>query len=171
MRIEEIEKLLVEYYDGTATESQEDALKYYFETQEVPEHLQKDKALFLSFRQDNNVEIPSGLEDKLTRLIHEKDEEARHFFRRNKSQRNWRRIGGIAASLLLLFGIGYGISNYRHDNAQQPQDTFTNPREAYEVLQATLIEVSTDLNSGIDQLRESRMEIKKIHREIKKEIQ
>lgn len=171
MRIEEIEKLLVEYYDGTATESQEDALKYYFETQEVPEHLQKDKALFLSFRQDNNVEIPSGLEDKLTRLIDEKDEEARHFFRRNKSQRNWRRMGRIAASLLFLFGVGYGISNYRHGNTSQPQDTFTNPREAYEVLQATLIEVSTDLNNGIDQVRESRMEIKKIHREIKKEIQ
>lgn len=171
MKIEEIEKLLDEFYEGNTTEKQEEALRYYFETQEVPEHLRNEKELFLSFRQDDCVEVPAGLEDKLNRMINEKEEEARRFFRRNKSQRNWRWVGGIAASLLLLFGIGYGISNYQSNHMEQPQDTFSNPQDAYKVLQATLIEVSTDLNSGINQVKDSRREIKKIHKEIKKEIQ
>lgn len=171
MKIEEIEKLLDEFYEGNTTEKQEEALRYYFETQEVPEHLRNEKELFLSFRQDDCVEVPAGLEDKLNQMINEKEEEARRFFRRNKSQRNWRWVGGIAASLLLLFGIGYGISNYQSNHMEQPQDTFSNPQDAYKVLQATLIEVSTDLNSGINQVKDSRREIKKIHKEIKKEIQ
>ena len=171
MRIEEIEKLLAEFYEGNTTESQEKALRDYFATQEVPEQLQKEQQLFLCFRQEEDVEIPAGLEDKLNRMIDEKDEEARRFFRRNKVQRNWRWIGGVAATLLLLFGAGYGISNYHNSNMAQLQDTFTNPQDAYKVLQATLIEVSADLNSGINQVKESRREIKKIHKEIKKEIQ
>lgn len=66
MRIEEIEKLLVEFYEGNTTENQEETLRYYFETQEVPKYLQREKELFLSFRQENDyVEVPAGLQDKL----------------------------------------------------------------------------------------------------------
>lgn len=171
MRIEEIEKLLVEFYEGNTTESQEETLRHYFETYEVPEHLQREKELFLSLRQNEYVEVPTGLEDKLVRMIDEKEEETRHFFHRNRTQRNWRWVGGVAASLIILFGIGYGISNYRNNGIEPPQDTFSNPQDAYTVLQATLIEVSADLNSGINQIRDSRKEIKKIHKEIKEVIQ
>lgn len=171
MRIEEIEKLLVEFYEGSTTESQEETLRHYFETYEVPEHLQREKELFLSLRQNEYVEVPTGLEDKLVRMIDEKEEETRHFFHRNRTQRNWRWVGGVAASLLLLFGVGYGISNYQSNRLESPRDTFNNPQDAYKVLQATLLEVSADLNSGIEQIRDSRQEIKKIHREIKKEFQ
>lgn len=170
MRVEEIEKLIADYYEGTTTENQEEALRRYFETQEVPEHLQKEKKLFLSFLEDGDVEIPSGLEDKLIRMIDEKGEEEKRFFRRNKAKRNWKWVGSIAASLLLLFGVSYGITNHMGE-IEKPQDTFSNPQEAYKVLQATLIEVSTDLNSGINQVSDTKREIKKIHKEIKQEIE
>ena len=170
MRIEEIEKLLADYYEGNTNESQEEALRKYFETQDVPEHLQREKRLFLSFHENGEVEIPDGLEDKLMRMIDEKVEEEKRFFRRNKTNRNWKWIGGVAASLFLLLGLGYGISNYRQET-EAPQDTFTNPQDAYKVLQATLIEVSTDMNCGINQVRDTRREMKKIHKEIKKEIE
>lgn len=170
MRVEEIEKLIADYYEGTTSESQEEALRRYFETQEVPEHLQKEKKLFLSFLEDGNMEIPSGLEDKLIRMIDEKGEEEKRFFRRNKAKRNWKWVGSIAASLLLLFGVSYGISTHLC-GIETPQDTFNSPQEAYKVLQATLIEVSTDLNSGINQVSDTKREIKKIHKEIKQEIE
>lgn len=48
MKVEEIERLLAEFYEGNTTESQEEALRDYFRTTEVPEHLQKDKEIFLS---------------------------------------------------------------------------------------------------------------------------
>lgn len=49
MKVEEIERLLTEFYEGNTTESQEEALRDYFRTTEVPEHLQKDKEIFLAF--------------------------------------------------------------------------------------------------------------------------
>ena len=45
-----------------------------------------------------------------------------------------------------------------------PQDTFSDPEEAYQVLQATLIEVSTNLNQGIAQVKETQMDMKKLIR-------
>ena len=83
MRVEEIERLLAEFYEGNTNEKQEDILKKYFETQNVPEHLEKDKRLFLCFhKRDVPVEIPAGLEDKLSRMIDMKEQEDIHFFRK-----------------------------------------------------------------------------------------
>ena len=48
MKVEEIERLLAEFYEGTTTESQEEVLRNYFRTTEVPGHLLKDKEIFLN---------------------------------------------------------------------------------------------------------------------------
>lgn len=48
MKVEEIERLLAEFYEGNTTESQEEALRDYFRTTEVPEHLQRIKKFFLA---------------------------------------------------------------------------------------------------------------------------
>ena len=53
MRVEEIERLLAEFYEGNTSENQEERLKKYFETQNVPEHLEKEKRLFLCFHKDH----------------------------------------------------------------------------------------------------------------------
>ena len=60
MRVEEIERLLAEFYEGNTSENQEEKLKKYFETQNVPEHLEKDKRLFLCFHKDVPVEVPDS---------------------------------------------------------------------------------------------------------------
>lgn len=174
MKVEEIEKLLTEFYEGNTTESQEEALRDYFRTTEVPEHLQKDKEIFLSLYQDadRDVEVPAGLGDKLSLLIDEKAEEEQRFFSPNKSKRNWRWIGSVAATILVIIGIGYGVENLgRGVCPPTPQDTFSDPEEAYQVLQATLMEVSTNLNQGIAQVKETQVDMKKVNQEIKKEIQ
>lgn len=113
MKVEEIERLLAEFYEGNTTESQEEALRDYFRTTEVPEHLQRIKKFFFSLNQgaDRDVEVPAGLGDKLSRLIDEKAEEEQRFFRPNKSRRNWRWIGSVAATILVIIGIGYGVEN------------------------------------------------------------
>ena len=46
MKVEEIERLLAEFYEGNTNEQEEELLKEAFRTEEVPEHLQKDKKLF-----------------------------------------------------------------------------------------------------------------------------
>ena len=113
MKVEEIERLLAEFYEGTTTESQEEVLRNYFRTTEVPGHLLKDKEIFLNLcpDADQDIEVPAHLEDKLNLLIDEMAEKEQHFFRPNNSKNSWRWIGGVAATILLLIGIGYGIDN------------------------------------------------------------
>ena len=172
MKVEEIERLLAEFYEGNTNEQEEELLKEAFRTEEVPEHLQKDKKLFLSFFPGEVVDnVPAGLEDKLSRMIDEKAEEEQRFFHRNKAKRNWRWIGGIAATILVLVGVGYGITNMGEDmRPPTPQDTFSDPEAAYKALQATLIEVSANLNKGIEQIEETRIDVTKVNQEVRKEI-
>lgn len=173
MKVEEIERLLAEFYEGNTSEQDEERLKETFRTEEVPAHLQRDRRLFLSFfrTEENADKVTAGLVDKLNRMIDEKDAKEQLFFRRNKTKRNWRWISGVAATVLLLFGIGYGIINRDEACPPAPKDTFTNPEDAYKVLQATLIEISTNLNKGIKQVEVAKQDLSKVNQEIKNEIQ
>lgn len=173
MKVEEIERLLAEFYEGNTNEQEEKLLKDAFKTEELPEHLRQERRLFLHlFSEEAGKDVPAGLEEKLNRMIDEKAEEEQHFFRRNKAKRNWRWVGGIAATLLLLVGIGYGIANMGEGmRPPTPRDTFSNPEDAYKVLQATLLEVSVNLNKGIEQVEETQLDVTKVNREIMKEIQ
>lgn len=168
MKVEEIEKLLAEFYEGRTTESQEQELKSYFETQDVPEHLWVDKKLFLSFRPEE-IWVPDGLGDKLISIIDAENEKEKNLFIKGNSKSIWRWIGGVAASVVLLIGVSYSIINW--SERATPKDTFTNPQEAYAAIQNALIEVSSNLNEGFGQLAEVKREIKDINKEIINEIQ
>lgn len=174
MEVEQVEKLLVEYYGGNTTESQEEALKSYFKTTKVPVHLQKDKEIFLNLCRDadRDVEVPVGLADKLSLLIDKKAKEEQSFFNKNKAKRSWRWVGRIAATVLLLIALGYGIESMNEDmRPSTPKDTFSDPEQAYRVLQATLIEVSTNLNNGLNEVEKTQMDMREINREVQREIQ
>ena len=54
---------------------------------------------------------------------------------------------------------------------EKPKETFTDPEVAYEVLQATLMEVSMGLNNGVDEMIDTQKDIKRTNREIKKDLQ
>ena len=173
MEVEEIERLLAKFYDADTDESQEDALRDYFRITEVPEHLLKDKYLFLNLYQteDRDVEVPVGLGDKLSLLIDKKTEEEQRFFRPNRAKRNWRWVGSIAATVLLLIGIGYGVDKLGDDVCPPTtQDTFSDPEEAYHVLQAALLEISTNLNCGLNEVKATQSDMRKIHQEVRNEI-
>ncbi|UVP39690.1 sigma-70 family RNA polymerase sigma factor [Bacteroides fragilis] len=123
----------------------------------------------LSAAQD--VFQPDNLEDKLNLLIDEMAEKEQHFFRPNNSKNSWHWIGGVAATILLLIGIGYGIDNLSKNVCPPtPQDTFSDPEEAYRMLQATLLEISANLNYGLNEVKESQIDMRKIHQEVRNEI-
>lgn len=171
MRIEEIEKMLLEFYDGKTTEKQEEELKLFFETEQVPDYLEVDKKLFLSFRVPvESSEVPKGLEDKLSCLIDAEANKERVV--RSFAKRGWGRrwLGGVAAGLLLFLSLGYGLKLLESD-ARLPQDTFSDPEEAFKAVRLALIEISFTLNDGLEQFAETRVELTQINEEIKDEIQ
>ncbi len=170
MRVEEIEKLLAGYYEGTTSEAEEQMLNVYFRSTEVPAHLQRDKEMFLGFRPTEHPEVPAALEEKLIRLIDAQAGQGKHRSLHRLGQWATKQYSGIAAGLLLLIGIGYAILEYRSDS-RPPKDTFSNPQEAYAVLQATLLEVSSGLNDGWEEVEEVGEDIRETKKQFIQNIQ
>lgn len=168
MNVGEIERLLAEFYEGRTTEEQEEGLREYFATQDVPEYLLTDKKLFLSFREMGRRHVPMGLEEKLNNLIdYQVACEKRTIAPRNPRPQ-WRKWAVGIAACALLVGLGYGAF---HLHRTHPKDTFTDPQEAFLAVQAALIEISAGMNDGITQLAEAKHDATKISDEIIKEFQ
>lgn len=73
MKVNEIEELLVRYYDGETNEAEEKELKEFFAQADVPAHLLAEKRLFMQLASQPEPETPEGLESKLSGLIDEWD--------------------------------------------------------------------------------------------------
>ena len=61
-----IEELLERYYNAQTSEAEEQRLREYFIHEETPPHLQKEKEMFLQLQA---VQVPEGLEEKLSKQI------------------------------------------------------------------------------------------------------
>lgn len=73
MKVNEIEELLVRYYDGETNEAEEKELKEFFAQADIPAHLLAEKRLFMQLASQPEPETPEGLESKLSGLIDEWD--------------------------------------------------------------------------------------------------
>ena len=62
--------------------------------------------------------------------------------------RRFVRIASIAASLALVAAIGFGVDSFRH----RPKDTFSDPQQAYEMLEASLSYMSSKMEQGMDSI-------------------
>ena len=115
--------------------------------------------------------MPEGLEEKLSRLIDRKDEELPHFLRPNRTRRNWRWAAGVAATFLVLIGIGWGVATMEKKSVPPtPLDTFSDPQDAYRVLQATFSEMSSNWRAGIEQMQEVQSQMDVVQKEVKQEL-
>lgn len=165
MRKEEIDRLLERYYAGQTTEQEEDALLQTLRSaNDLPADLQAERDLFLSLHKNmvEDVPVPEDLETELTARIDRKASAPRR-------RRLW--WGSMAASILLLAGLGFGIAEMRQEAfVPTPQDTFTNPEDAHRALQAIFTEMSQNWNEGMKQLEASQRDIIAVNREIREEL-
>ena len=60
----EIDLLLARFYEGTATEAEENMLKAYFAREDVPPRLRTDQAFFRQLAR-TDIPLPEGLGDRL----------------------------------------------------------------------------------------------------------
>ena len=151
-----IEKLLERYYNAETSEREEQELKDFFRLEEIPPHLQAEKEMFLQLQASD---APEGMEERLGNLIdqwelsEQRTQKKHHIFRLQ-----W--IGGIAASLLIVFGMNWYM--------QEPQrkDTCATPEEAYAHAEKALVMFSEALNKGIRPMKN----IEKTNGNIRKQI-
>lgn len=156
-----IEDLLECYYNAQTTEAEEQWLKNFFSHEDVPPHLQKEKEMFLQLQ---NIQIPKGLEERLSKQIDQWATQER-FVQKNPRRRTLQWIGSIAASLLILFSIGWCF------HAPQPRkDTCATPEEAYIHTEKALMMFAQALNKGVKQMEVIQESTEKVERNIQKQL-
>lgn len=142
MKIDDMKILLQRYYNGGTSEKEEQQLKEFFVSNEVPEEMMADKTMFLELAAVGNSEIPEGLNDKISAAIDKRARRARTI--------RLRIFGGIAAMLCIIFSVNAYITRY--DDVITAKDTCETPEEAAIQTERALLAFSKALKKGQENL-------------------
>jgi|GEM_PF-183318 len=150
MNTREIKTLVDKYFEGETTLQEEEQLKYFFNSDEVPEELQELVPVFTFFKEEKRI-VPSG---KLNGQILQIPVTARILpFMQRRSF--WLTVAGIAASILLIVTIviesGKNRPSYQ-DHFTQSGFTREEAQIAYKQTQQALAYVSEKFNRGTEPL-------------------
>lgn len=151
-----IEALLERYYNAQTSEAEEQQLKDFFLTEEVPPHLQNEKKFFLQLQAN---QLKERLENQINQW--EVEERIKPKFDLKKPLL-W--MGSIAASILIIFYIGINQS------PQPRQDTCNTPEEAYIHTEKTLMMFAQALNKGISQMENIQETTNKIEKKVQEQF-
>lgn len=96
----------------------------------------------------NEIEIPNGLEEEMSDFIDSMDaaENVMAEERRRKGAVRWSYVAGAAATAALLV-------TFLFRQPAMPEDTFTDPHEAYACVEQTLAAISEKMGNGVQQAR------------------
>lgn len=90
---------------------------------------------------DSSVEVPEGFRQSIRQGL-----DTLAFLEESAVRpRRIRYAAGIAASLALLVGIGLGVNGY----VSRPKDTFSDPQQAYAMLEASFSLISSKMDKGV----------------------
>ena len=180
MKAENIKTLLDRFYNGESTEEQEKLLLEYFQHGKVADELAEEKEIFLQlYLSQDYIEVPAGLEGKINDLIDElaskEDKRTIALNSVNKRRQFITRIRVAAACIAIIIAttvfIDYRLTPEPPTIVQvTPQDTYTDPTQAYLEARKALMEVSANFNKGIGQLASVEKDIDKTNDILNKSI-
>ena len=134
MALDKIDNLLEKYFEGETTLAEENELKTYFSSAAVAPHLQQYQALFGYYASEKN----QTFEPKLM------------LQKSKKKQITWI---SIAASVVVLLGVGIYTFNNLSDKTNQELGTYDDPEEAFKETQKALAMLSNNVNVGIESIQ------------------
>ena len=149
MNEQELRQQIDMFFKGELSDTEEQGLRDYLATHEVPEDFIQEKRIILSLIPDRSVHIPDHLEEKLSSYIDRLPDKKRQVL----FSRNWKWISGIAAGIILA--ISTGLYVYRQPSSKRLSD-----QEIYACAEAqrALILVSQKLNKGTNQWQQAQKE-------------
>ncbi len=160
MTTQELRKQIDSFFDGNLSETDEQALRDYLATHEVPQDMLEEKRIVLTLVPGTS-QIPEGLEERLSSFID-------RLPARKKATRFapvWRWVSGVAAIVILASAAGLYFT-------RQPAQPQLSEQEIYACAEAqrALLLVSQKLNEGTQQWQEAQQEIVKTNRIINKHL-
>ena len=100
---------------------------------------------------DRRIEVPHGFRKELSEMIDSMDAAEKIVTSgKSRAMRTATWIMSVAAGLLLLIGTGLTIHTFR-----TPEDTFTDPEEAYAAVEKALTEISGKMSGGAASARQA----------------
>lgn len=147
METNKIEGLLDKYYNGMTSKEEENVLLRFFSQENVPDNMKDEKAFFVTLHNNihKNSNIPQRLERNLETLIDSFDKTLTTVpSSRRRPTLRLGSISGIAASVIAVASLGI----YLHGRNQITQAD----KAALAQAQQALVEFSTTLNKGLEQM-------------------
>lgn len=151
MEIEKVKGLLADYYEGRTSREDEKLLLEYFLNEEVPEELEADRRLFLSFNDAAGEEIADqGFDEGILAVIREYEEAGRQ----TRMRRIYYTFSGVAAGFLILIGSYFFLIEQPSVPVTGIEPGYTSEETmlAYHEARNALLLVSSVMNTGTDQL-------------------
>ena len=115
------------------------------------------------------IPIPKGLEERLSAKIDEWEQEeqkARHRYLMPKALR----YAAVAASIALVFGVGYHVLNQDKYVSLAEQDTYQDPVLAQQEAERALTLLAINLNKGMGQLEKAKVLSDKAENTLNKQL-
>lgn len=115
------------------------------------------------------IPIPKGLEERLSAKIDEWEQEeqkARHRYLMPKALR----YAAVAASIALVFGVGYHVLNQDKYASLAEQDTYQDPVLAQQEAERALTLLAINLNKGMGQLEKAKVLSDKAENTLNKQL-
>ena len=151
MTTREIEALLEKYFEGNTTLQEENILRVFFRSSDVPDHLKSYQEMFGYIAEQRVEQLNNPVfEHKLSELL--VDEPAKILEISALSHRNrFVYITGIAATILLMVGLFF---TYNQDVFKGEKSNHLNANQelAYAEASEALMIVSANLNAGLKQV-------------------
>jgi hypothetical protein len=146
MNLQKIEQLIEKYERVETSMEEEKILKDFFLTGDVPLHLRSYKTLFSYFKSSQNEPLPSlDFDEKVLAAM----DAGKVVPILSINRKRVYLISSIAAGVLILFGLyfRYGMSG------TFTKETYNDPVLAYAETKKILMNVSANLNSGVNEMK------------------
>ena len=110
----------------------------------------------LNWKELDQIPIPEGLEDRLSAKIDEWEQNEKQTKARRLTLPKAVRYTSIAASIVLVFGLGFYFLHHQETVNLAEQDTYHNPAVAQLEAERALNLLAANLNKGMGQLEKAK---------------
>ncbi len=161
MTVQELRKQIDAFFEGYLSDGEEQVLRDYLATHEVPQEFHDEKRIILALLPDHANRIPEGLETRMSSFIDRLPEQGQK--NRRVFAPVWRWISGVAAALILASAAGLYFT-------RQPATPTLSEQELYACAEAqrALLLVSQKLNKGTEQWQQAQQGFSKTNKIINK---
>jgi len=155
MKQEEINKLLEKFFAGETTQSEEQQLKLWFQSEDVPDEMRAMKSYFEAMGKLKEEKPDSSFEKTLTERISQ-DEPAK------KTRFRFYALTSAAAAIAIFLTVWMGTNLFK---PKEVYGTVNDPKIAFAETKKILQEVSARLNEGLEPAEKT---VKTVEKNVKK---